>query len=321
MSSPRFPAEPAPPAEPAWQPRRGQQLLALSAIFFGAMAVAARGASAELGAAQIVVVRFLLGLLGVGVVVSLRPSAFKATRPGLLLLRGLLGGGAVLGYFMAIERLSAGLGTLLNYTFPLWAAAFAALFLREAVTLRLLAGFALATTGLIVVLGPEEIRSAVGGLGDPRVRLGLLAGIGSSILGGGAVVTIRALRRTDSALAVFAAFCGFGLLVVLPGAIADWRPISARGAALLLLVGGLSFIAQMLFTYALKFVPAGAGSLTAQLTVVASYGFAAITLGEPITWQAGLGAAIVLSGVVLASMPPREVAPVLSPESEPARPA
>lgn len=285
-----------------WNARSGRNLLALSAIFFGGMAVATRAVSTEVGAAQIITVRFLVGIVGVAVFAAFNPRGIVATRPVLLLLRGLFGGAAVLGYFMAIERLSAGLGTLLNYTFPLWAALFAAIFLKERMSARLLAGFAVATTGLVTVIGFDEILGAIQGAGDPRIRIGLLAGLCSSVLAGVAVVTVRALRSTDSAMAIYGAFCVFGLLVVVPVALPEWRPITLRSGILLLLIGVLSLVAQFLFTYALRFVTAGAGSLTTQLTVVTSYAIAAITLGEPVSGRAAIGSLVVMGGVLLASL-------------------
>lgn len=289
------------------QPVHPQVLLLGGAVLFGAMAVTTRAAASELGAAQIAAVRFALGLVGVGAVVLVRPGWFRATRPGVLFLRGLFGGGAVLGYFMAIERLGAGMGTLLNYTFPLWAAFFAT-FLGERLTLRLVAGMAVASLGLGVVVGPGELSGVLSGLGDERVRVGILAGLVSAVLGGLAVATMRVLRRTDSALAIFTAFCGVGLVVCLPGAASGWVSLTPRLLWLLLLVGALSFGAQVAFTYALKFVGAGAGALTTQLTVVASYGIAALTLGEPVGMKELGGGGLVMAGVLVTSLPlPRRI--------------
>lgn len=287
--------------EPRVSPRRARVILALGAVLFGAMAVATRAASQEHGPAQIAFVRFALNLAGVGLWAWLQPRRMRATRPVLLFLRGLFGGAAVLLYFTAIARLGAGLGTLLNYTFPLWATLFAAMFLGERIGGRLLAGMVLATAGLVVVVGPHELSDAVQGLGDPSVRWGLLAGVVSSVLAGAATTVVRAVRQTDSALAVFGAFCLIGALVCLPGAIADWRSVTTSSSVALLLAAVFSFVAQLMFTYALKYVQVGAGALTTQLTVVASYGFAAALLGEAIGPGVLLGGAMTMVGVLLAA--------------------
>lgn len=282
-------------------PGAARLVLGLSALFYGSMAVAMRGASHELAPSQIAFVRFTANLAMVGVWVFLQPRVLRVTRPGVLFWRGALGGTAVVLYFTAIANLGAGLGTLLNYTFPLWATLFAWRFLGESIGGRLLAGMAMASAGLVVVVGPHQISMAFQGLGDPLVRWGLAAGLVSSVLAGAATTVVRSARRTESAVAVFGAFCLVGAFVSLPGALSDWRPISSQAAGFLALVALLSFGAQMLFTYSLRYVGVGAGALTTQLTVVASYGLAAVFLSEPLGAAVLVGGAMTLAGIFIAA--------------------
>lgn len=279
---------------------RARVLLGVSALFYGAMAVAMRAASHELGASQIAFIRFSVNLLMVFAWVRLRPDVLRVTRPLILFWRGLLGGTAVVLYFGAIERLGAGLGTLLNYTFPLWATLFAARFLGERVGARLGVGMVLATAGLVVVAGPGDVLLALQGLGEPAQAVGLFAGVVSSVLAGSATTVVRAARRTESAVAVFGAFCLVGTCVSLPGAVAGWRPVSGEAALWLGLVALLSFGGQMIFTWALGFVPVGAGALTTLLTPVASYVLAWAVLGEPIGVATVVGGVLTLLGVFVA---------------------
>jgi drug/metabolite transporter (DMT)-like permease len=285
---------------PAAVGRLGPVLMVTSALLFGAMSVAARSLSGELGAAQIALVRFIIGLAMVLGVRAVRPELVTMQRPWLLFWRGLFGGVAVLLYFVAIGRLGAGLATMLNYTFPLWAALFAAMTLGERVGRRGLSGMVLATGGLVVAVGPSSLSRLFEG-SSSGAGIGLAAGLVSSVFGGAATTVVRAARRTESALAVFGGFCLVGALVCLPFALADWQAIDGHAAAMLLLVGLLSFGAQVLFTWSLKYVPAGTGSLTTQLTIVSSYALAALVLGEAVPAHALGGGALVLVGVFLAS--------------------
>lgn len=278
----------------------GRAVMLLSALFFGAMAVAARSAALTLPGPEVAFVRFAVGAVGVGVIAALRPHALRVVRPGLLTLRGLLGGGTVVVYFIALERLGAGLGTLLNNTYPLWAALFGALFLKEALTPRVLIGLPVTLAGLLVVVGPDEIAGAMRGASGTAVHLGILCGLLAGVTGGASTTIIHVLRRTDTSLAVFGAFCLGGMVVSLPPALHDWHAIPVHVAWMLLLVGLLSLVAQLLFTYAMKYVSAS-GSVTNTLTVVASYIMAAAVLGEPIAARVAAGGAIVIAGIVLAT--------------------
>jgi drug/metabolite transporter (DMT)-like permease len=294
-------ATPRPSVFPAAVGRLGPLLMVTSALLFGAMSVAARSLSGQLGAAQIAFVRFSIGLVMVLGVRAVRPGLVTMQRPWLLFWRGLFGGVAVLLYFVAIGRLGAGLATMLNYTFPLWAALFAALTLGERVGRRGLSGMAIATGGLVIAIGPSSLAGLVENSSRSGAGLGLAAGLVSSLFGGAATTVVRAARRTESALAVFGGFCLVGAFVCLPFAIADWRPVDGETARMLLLVGLLSFGAQLLFTWSLKYVPAGTGSLTTQLTIVSSYALAALLLGESVPSHALGGGVLVLVGVFLAS--------------------
>jgi len=301
------PAAPAPLPAAALEAlaRRGRLAMLLSALSFGLMAVTARSASAELGAAQVAFVRFAVGLACVGAVGAARPGLVQVRRPGLLFWRGAFGGVAVLLYFVAIQRLGAGLATLVNYTFPLWAALFAAATLGERLTARVGAGMALSTAGLAAVVGLDELGRLLSGLGDPGVRLGLACGLVSSVSGGAATTVVRAARRTESALAVFGSFCLVGLAVCLPFALAEWRPVTASLAWRLVVMGLLSFVAQVLFSWALRYVTAGAGSVSTQLTVVVAYAMGALLLGEVPPPSALAGGGLVVAGVLWSSPPAR----------------
>jgi drug/metabolite transporter (DMT)-like permease len=272
----------------------------VSALFFGAMAVAARAAARTLPGPEVAFARFAVGAAGVAAIAVWRPRSLLVARPGLLTLRGLLGGLTVVIYFIALERLGAGLGTLLNNTYPLWAALFAAFFLKEPLTSRVLTGLPLTLAGLVIVVGPSEIRSALHETSGSAVQFGLLCGLAAGVTGGASTTIIHVLRRTDSALAVFGAFCLGGLIVSLPPALHDWRAIHPSEAGLLFVVGLLSLVAQMLFTYAMKYVSAS-GSVTNTLTVVASYVMAAMVLGEPIATHVVAGGAVVIAGIMLAT--------------------
>jgi len=276
--------------------------MVLSALLFGAMSVTARALNGQLSAAQVALVRFLVGLLLVLSVRAARPAAVRITRPWFIFWRGTLGGTAVLLYFMAIERLGAGLGTLLNYTFPVWATLFARVWLGERLSPRVAVGMAGAGAGLVTVVGPDQIAGLWRGGLSPSIRTGLLCGLVSSVFAGAATTFVRAARRSgNSALAVFGGFCTFGALVCLPAALADWRPVTPQAAALLLVVGVLSFGAQSLYTWSLGFLSTGEGSINTQLTVVATYLLAALLLGEVPSATVIVGGLVVVSGVWLAS--------------------
>ena len=244
---------------------RGLARLVTSAVLFGVMAFVAKKATRALDGAQVAFVRFLVGIVVVGAQASCASSPCAPSAGILLFARGFFGGLAVLLYFLAIARLQVGTATLLNYTSPVFTAAFAWLFLRE--VLPRVIGITLGITGVgvsLVVLGKGQVLG-----GDYAWQLIALV---SAVCSGLAVTAIRAARRTDGPWEVFFAFCVVGAMVTAPFAVVHWRWPTPKVWGLLLVVGLLSVAAQILMTYALGAVEAATSGVTNPIAVVVALG-------------------------------------------------
>jgi drug/metabolite transporter (DMT)-like permease len=276
---------------------RGVVELVGASLLFGLMAYLAKRAAAGLDAAQVAFVRFAIGSAVVAGHAVLGGRLLRPVRHDLLLLRGVLGGVAVLLYFLAIAHLPVGTATLLNYTGPIFATLFAAVFLGEAVPPARLFALALASVGItLVVYGQGRA------LGGGYTWLGV--GLASAVCSGGAVTAVRAARKTDGAWEVFGAFCVGGLLCTAPFALHGWKPPTASLWVFLLLVGLLAAGAQLLMTHALVAVEAATAGVIAQLAVVVATALGTVLDADPLTAVALFGAALTLIGVSLVSAQP-----------------
>ena len=275
-------------------PRRDPRLIFLgSALCFALLAVAAKLASHTLPGEVVAFFRFFLMLVPFALRPRLAREALTWERGDLLLYRGVFGGTAVLLYFLAIEHLPVGLATLLNYSSPIWAVLFAALFLGERTRPVLLVPFALALAGMVL---------ATGALNDPDhpLRLGVWVGAGllSSVLSGAAVASIRAARRSESSWSIYGSFTLCGLLVTAPFALAKLRWPTPGEAALLVAVGASSVGAQLLMTYAYRWVTNLQAGVFAQLTVVVAMALGVVLLGDRFAPSQLVGAALAMAGVI-----------------------
>lgn len=260
--------------------------MTVSATFFGVMAFAAKVASARLSGPEVAMVRFAVGLLPVLVVPRYRRAAMQFQRVDLLFYRGFFGGVAVLLYFLAIEHMSAGEATLLNYTAPLYAGLLSVFLLHEKISPKVLLPLPVALAGIVLVVHAEA------GLGRWE-----LVGVLSAVCSGTAVTAIRAARRSESSWAVYGAFCLLGLFTTLPQAILTWK--TPRGGEWLPLAATALFAmaAQLLMTFALRWVDAMTAGVISQLAVLISMACGAVFLGERITPLVALGAALTIGGV------------------------
>ena len=83
------------------------------------------------GAPVAVLVRFIVGLLCILVMMTLAGWKLRTGNRGILVLRGLFGGTAVMFFFIGVTHTGAGMGTLLNYTHSVWGNLLAVVVLRE----------------------------------------------------------------------------------------------------------------------------------------------------------------------------------------------
>ena len=262
-------------------------------MLFGAMAFAAKLASARLSGSQVAMIRFMTGAMPALLIPRYRRSALTFQRLDLLFYRGFFGGLAVLCYFLAIEHINVGVATLLNYTAPLFSGTFSMLFLREKISPKVLLPAPIALTGVFLVVHANAHPGDILGFGRWE-----LVGLASALASGAAVTAMRAARRGENSWAVYTSFCLLGTLLTAPLAIATWKmPMRdewiSLGATSLFAIG-----AQLLLTFSLRWVDAMTVGVISQLAVVVAMILGATLLHEHVPPMAILGAALTIGGVV-----------------------
>ncbi|HEV7669780.1 MAG TPA: DMT family transporter [Thermoanaerobaculia bacterium] len=281
------------PRAPIGDTGRALLLASLAAVCFGAMAFSAKLASAHLSGSEVAFLRFALMLTPLLWPPILRRS-LVVQRLDLLFYRGLFGGLAVLFYFLAIEHVSVGLATLLNYSAPIWSVPIAARYLNERIDQRFLLPMAIAALGLILVVRgqtPANLPLIFG----PWAWVGLI----SAVFSGAAVASLRAARRSENSWSIYTSFSVCGLLVTLPFALASWRTPTAKEALLLAAVGATSIGAQLGMTHAYRWVTNLQMGVCTQLAVVIAMALGVAFLGEPAT-PVGLAGSALTIGSILA---------------------
>lgn len=271
--------------------------LAGSAMSFALMAVLARRLSREDGftAGHLSVIRFAVGALVSLAAFRVWPGLYRPARRGLLISRGISGGLVVILYFVALARVPAGEAGLIYNLFPVIAVAMSFFTFGERPTIHLVGGLALATAGVAMVLG--------GGLSG-TVQLGHAAAFAAAVFAATSANVIRAMRggeNAPNAPTIFFWFCVAGLPVVLPFALDPW-PLGLGAWALAVLMGLLSFSAQVLMTEAYGALSVAEAASWLQLTPLAQYLVAVPLLGEPISAAGLLGVLVGVVGVAWATV-------------------
>lgn len=274
----------------------GPLLMTLGHLHLAVVPVLVRISTAQgVSSSQSSVARFAISLALVAGIVRFARVPLRTGNPRVLVWRGIFGGLAVLTYYYSLQHTTAAKGTLLNYTHSLWANLYAATLLGRKPPRGFWVVFAVAAAGLWLVLNPDF----------RELNLGDALGVASGMLGGGAILTIKELRKTDSALTIFASLNAVGMIVSLapylavasPGvAFADlWMWPTALGWLVLAAMSAAAMLGQLLFTqgYSSTSIPLGT---VLSLSVPALAALAGWTiLGEPLEPTFLLGGSLVLT--------------------------
>lgn len=271
---------------------RGISLITASSFCFALSAILARIAAVDVPSPQLVLIRFLVGLVAcVGAFLVLRRwpnlSAWR-----LLLARGGMGAVTVLLYFFAIAKVGAAVATVLFYCSPIYAALFARLFLKERPSRWMAVGLLLTTVGAALVSFKPSAEVT------DTWRWGATAGVLAGVLGGASLTVTKAARGVADTWTVFFAFSVIASFVAAPLAVPGWVPVFGTPLAATVLGMALaSLLAQLLLTHGLGLVSATLGSALTQLVPVLAWALALTVMQEQVTTAAILGALLCMSGI------------------------
>lgn len=199
----------------------------------------------------------------------------------------------------ALMYTSASQASMISTMLPLLVALSAGLFLRERVTPRLLAGFALAAAGAL------WLGYAASGTGEaPHPLLGNLLEFLAMVCAAGYTISMKYLTRDLSSfhltgLQAFAGFIFFAPMLALPQ-VRQMPPPSLESVLVVFYLGVVvSFGAYALYNYGVSRIPVSRASAFINLIPVFSILMGFLFLGERLNLQQWFACAAVLTGVLL----------------------
>ncbi len=202
--------------------------------------------------------------------------------------------GLTLLYFVSLRTLTAGLATIVLYTYPAFVVVLSTAFLGEPVTVRKVVALSLATAGVALVVGTDA-----GGAEPVGVALALGSAVCYAVYTTGSRsvlpeisprgLMVGVLLGTTASMAVYGVLAGG---VAVPGGRTEWG-----------LVLGLATVStvlpQVLFYEGVARLEASRAGVVSTVEPVVTVALGAVLLGEPVTRFVVVGGGLVLAGVVL----------------------
>ena len=294
------------PAAPPVARRRGISRMAamsalwmlVAALLFSVMGAIVKVAGRQYGVAELVFYRSLIGVVTLYVFVRWRRTTLATPVVVTHLSRGVVGTAALALWFYATYKLPLGTAITLNYTSPLFLAAFtvsATMAAAQTVEWKLVAAVTVGFIGVVLLLQPtfasDQQVAAIGGLVS-----GVLSAIAYWY-----VRKLGQLREPEWRTVFYFALSGsvLGLL----GTIATgFSPHDARGLALLAAVGITATLAQLAMTRAYGYGNTLVVANLQYFAVVVASLIGIVVFGDRIPLVGWLGIAIIIASGVASTV-------------------
>jgi len=219
----------------------------LSTALLACMHGLVRYVSQSLHPFEVAFFRNLFGLVAVlPLVWRAGPAGFATRQPGLQMLRGVIGMGAMLGWFYGLSVVPIAGATALSFSAAIFASIGAALFLGERMRLRRWSAVILGFVGALIVLRP----------GIETISIGALAILFSSMCWGSSIVIVKRLSQTDNTVSIVVWMSLMLTVFSVFPALFVWQWPSFTELAWLLLLGSLGTGGHLAMITALKLADA-----------------------------------------------------------------
>lgn len=281
----------------------GYLIAVVQAILYAGMGVIGKFLyGTGLNPEQVTSIRFIGAVVIVGAVLLVRRKPFLSRSP-LVYAQALFFAASAYLYLVAVDHLTAGLGTVIFYTYPAIVALMAVFALRERLTARTVAALVLAMAGIVLISGilaPQELRlSALG------IVLAVAASVAFAIymiIGQKTVAKDEQLTLTFTMSAVSALLCVVLFPTQLPPLL-HMTPLQwGMGFAIALLC---TVLPVFLLLAAIKRIGSTKASLISILETPFSLLLAFAVLGETLTGMQGAGCLLVVASIVVTTLPAR----------------
>ena len=231
--------------------------------------------------------RFMFSVAIMGILALNRVFILKFVNYRLLLLRGLTGGVATYLFYLSIVKLGVGKGTVISYSYPIFATALSAIFLKEKVNIHKWGLIIISFFGFLLLSSRSIVE--FGSIG--KYEWLALAG---SVLSAMSIVLVKKLHDTDNTYAIFFAQAIVGFWIFVGPSNITPAMISTTQFFVLFAIGATAVAAQLIMTEGYKNVSVSTGSAFYMLVPVANLLVGTIFFRETLTITQIIGSTIVI---------------------------
>ena len=273
----------------------GYKYLIGSGIAFSLMTVCVKAIGDRVPIAELIFARALFSLIITRICLwklNINPWGLQKK---LLLLRGLLGTGALFCIYKALIILPIATATVIQYIYPTFTVISAYLILNERINKKLIYSIILGWFGIFIVVQPELITDER----IPEVIISILIALLGAVLTSLAYISVRKLSIREHPLVIIYYFPLISLPLSIPFIASNFVMPQGYEWILLLGIGLFTQIGQICITEGLRIIPASqASSLNYSQVIFASI-WGVLIFQESITVSLFCGGICVLISTII----------------------
>jgi len=266
--------------------------MVLTGLLFVAVTGIVRHLGSQLPAVEAAFLRYSIGLLLISpAFLRLRHHRPSASNMKYYAGRGLVHGIAVMLWFYAMARIPIAEVTAIGYISPIFVTLGAAFFLGEKVQFRRIMGVGFGFIGALIILRP----------GFQTINLGQLAQLTAAPLFATSFLMAKKMTDRSDPVVIVAMLSLFCTLVLLPGAILQWRTPSIDELMWLTLTAIVATTGHYTLTQAFKAAPITVTQPIAFLQLVWAMLLGMFVFGEPLDFYVMLGGGVIVAAATYIS--------------------
>ena len=266
--------------------------LVLASLFFSIMTVCVKIIDERIPVYELVFFRSIISISITSFIIKKRRINPWGYNKPLLIIRGLLGTVALLSIFYAIRNMPLSISTVIQYTYPIFIAIFAAIFLREKLTKNIFIGLIVGWIGILVLLNPNQLANLKIVISTETVLIAFLGAICTAL----AYVTVKILSYSEDVFVIIKYFPLVSIIILLPPVIINWVTPNIVELIWLISIGLFTQFGQTFLTIGLKNMQASEASSINYFQVVFASIWGIVMFGEIINIEFIFGSILVLLG-------------------------